>query len=73
MKPEKKEIVICSNSAKGENVFHAWNGTESFYVFTQRGKRGIDAAFSQLTKEFGKIYLSICHVAHKSKITRYFA
>ncbi len=70
----KSEIVITSNSAKGENIFHCWGGLglQNLYVFTQRGKRGIDRAFREIQKEFPGIHLSITHSVEKNKIFRYF-
>jgi hypothetical protein len=72
MKSPVKSPLIVANPERGENVFHAWNGTRSFYVFTQRGKRGIDLAAALLAKEFGNIYLSICFCARKADIKFYF-
>lgn len=66
-----KQIMITSNSRKGENIFHCWNATESFYVYTQRGKRGIDAAYSDL-KSLQNITMSICHCAPKAQIASYY-
>lgn len=67
-----KNQLITPNTAKGENIFHCWNATESFYVFTQRGKRGIESAYSQLKKQFGKIYMDITYCANKKEIVQYF-
>lgn len=67
-----KSIIITSNSRKGENIFHCWNASQSFYVFTQCGKRGIDAAHSALNKMFGNIYMNITHSAAKDQIVSFF-
>jgi len=64
--------IITSNSAKGENIFHCWNCTKSFYIFTQRGKKGIDAAYHDLNKQFPGIVLSITHSAYKDQIKAYY-
>lgn len=71
LKPTKS-IIITSNSRKGENIFHCWNSTESFFVFTQRGKRGIDAAWADVSKEFDKIVMSVTHSVYKHRITAYY-
>jgi hypothetical protein len=66
-----KQIMITSNTRKGENVFHCWNASLSFYVYTQNGKRGTDAAYSDISKH-PNITMSIAHCAPKKEITGYY-
>lgn len=67
-----KRQIITSNTSKGENIFHCWNATCSFHVFTQRGKQGIDAAYADLKKQFGTIVMSVTHSVPKNEIYSYY-
>lgn len=70
-----KQLRILSNGRKGENLFHCWNADLSFYVYTQNGKRGIDAAYADINKgrELGaRIVMSITHCAYKNRITGWY-
>lgn len=66
-----KQVLITSNTRKGECLFHCWNATESFYVYTQNGKRGMDAAYADV-KKYPNITMSIAHCVAKKDIIAWY-
>lgn len=67
----KRQIVV-SNHAKGVTMFHCWNADSSFFIYCQRGRKGINNAWHMLRGKYPNLTMSITHSLAKDEISGYY-